>query len=452
MGDEKVIPIKAPKGARAPGSAVDEDATHHDIATDWLARQGAPAPVGDRGSLWRYDSASGLWKAVPLETIRAQIGRLYVAKTCKRYGDYAAIANYLLDAAASPGFFEEAPVGCMTPSGFFDVSGGAIRHRPPAPDLRQRFALAVAPEDAPTDRFDQFLDQTFRHEDLDWTLAQQRLLQEVVGAALVGTLYKYEVAILLYGKTRAGKSTILRLVEALFPREFVGSVSPFDWDSEYNRASLANLRINLVGELPAEKEIPANFLKLVTGRDAVQGRYPFGRPFTFRPTCGHIFNGNDFLTTRDHHPAFWGRWLCLDFRNSVAAADRDEGLSDHIVREELPGVAHWALEGARRLVERGRFTDSPAHHALIERWRVSADAVAEFLADSAAVRIDAAASVVRGEAYDAFRTWCKDNERKPVGKRKFFERVENLGHLIGQNAAGEWTIRGVGLVKPGIGV
>ncbi len=232
------------------------------------------------------------------------------------------------------------------PHGILRCVRGRCRHRPPGPELRQCFALAVAPADEPIDRFDQFLDETFRHEDLTWTLAQQRVLQEVVGAALVGILYRFEVAVLLFGKTRAGKSTILRLIEALFPPEFVGSVSPFDWGDEKYRASLAGLRINLVGELPSEREIPANMLKLVTGRDdAVTGRHPFGRPFHFRPTCGHIFNGNDFLTTRDHHPAFWGRWLCLDFRNSVAPADRDEGLSDRIVREELPGVAPGPWRG-----------------------------------------------------------------------------------------------------------
>ena len=204
---------------------------------------------------------------------------------------------------------------------------------------------------------------------------------------------------LLFGKTRAGKSTILRLIEALFPPEFVGSVSPFDWGDEKYRASLAGLRINLVGELPSEREIPANMLKLVTGRDdAVTGRHPFGRPFHFRPTCGRIFNGNDFLTTRDHHPAFWGRWLCLDFRNSVAPADRDEGLSDRIVREELPGVAPGPWRGRAAWWSKGASLTRPRHHALMERWRVSADAVAEFLADTAAVRVDAAASVVRGEA------------------------------------------------------
>jgi putative DNA primase/helicase len=352
-----------------------EEPTHFDIATDWIGNRGELPPVADEGQLWAYSKATGLWEAVAPETIHPEIGKRYRSKNCRKYADYKAVAALVSDITAAPGFFQAAPVGCMTPTGFFDVSGSRVRQREPSPDLRQRFATEVTPTDTDTSRFDQFLDQTFRHDDLDTSIAQQRLLQEIVGATLVGVLYRYEKAVLLHGKAQAGKSTILRLIEALFPKQFVGSVSPFTWGDDYHAAALAGLRVNLVGELPAEKEMPSAAFKLITGRDVVQGRHPFGRVFNFRPTCGHIFSGNDFITTRDQHPAFWRRWLCLDFRNAVPEAERDEALDEKIIREELPGVAWWALEGARRLVEQGRFTDSPAHHAVIERWRQSADSV-----------------------------------------------------------------------------
>lgn len=424
----------------------DEAPTHFDIATDWIGSRGELAPVADEGQLWAYRTDAGLWEAIPPETIHPEIGRRYRSKNCRKYSDYKAVAALVSDITASPGFFQGAPVGCMTPAGFFDVSSSKVRHRDPSPELRQRFSMEVIPADIDTSRFDQFLDETFRHDDLDTSINQQHLLQEIVGAALVGTLYRYEKAVLLHGKAQAGKSTILRLIEALFPKQFVGSVSPFTWSDDYHAAALAGLRINLVGELPAEKELPSAAFKLITGRDVVQGRHPFGRVFNFRPTCGHIFSGNDFITTRDQHPAFWRRWLCIDFRNAVPEAERDEALDEKIIREELPGVAWWALNGARRLVEQGHFTDSPAHHAVIERWRQSSDAVAEFIADADAVRIDAAADAVRGKAYESFRSWCRTNERKPLAKRKFFQRIKNLGYVIGQSSKGEWVIKGMGLL------
>ncbi|WP_295588145.1 phage/plasmid primase, P4 family [uncultured Lamprocystis sp.] len=437
-----------PRGRKKPPDpkpAVPEQ-THFDIATDWIATQGALAPVADEGRLWAYRETSGLWEAIPPERIHTDIGARFRSQNCKKYADYKAVAALVHDMTACPEYFAGAPIGCMTPDGFYAVRGSEFTVSPPSPELRQRCAMAVTPADTDTSRFDQFLDQSFRHDDLGTSIAQQRLLQEIVGAALVGTFYRYERAVLLHGKAQAGKSTVLRLIEALFPPQFVGSVSPFAWSDDYHAAALAGLRINLVGELPADKELPAAAFKLITGRDAVQGRHPFGRVFSFRPTCGHIFNSNDFITTRDQHPAFWRRWLCLDFANSVPDTDRDEDLGERIIREELPGVAWWGLEGARRLAARGGFTNSPAHHAVLKRWRQSSDAVAEFLADADAVRVDAAAVAVRGEAYEAFRAWCKDNGRQALAKRKFFSRIEGLGYVISQTSNGYWVIRGIGLV------
>jgi putative DNA primase/helicase len=424
----------------------DEAPTHYDLAKQWIESHGDLTPVVDEGKLWSYNTTSGLWEEITFEAIHTDIGSRYRSKNCKKRSDYKGVAATVYDMSDRRGFFQDAPVGCMTPDGFYAVRGSEFVVSPPSPDLRQRFAMPVIPTDTDTSRFDQFLDATFRHDDLDVSIAQQHLLQEIFGAALLGILYRYEKAVLLHGKGQAGKSTILKLIEALFPPEFVGTVSPFGWSDDYHAAALAGLRVNLVGELSAEKELPAAAFKMVTGRDRVQARNPFGRVFSFRPTCGHVFNGNDFITTRDQHPAFWRRWLCLDFANSVHDADIDKDLGERILREELPGVAWWALEGARRLVKKGRFTDSPAHHAVLKRWRQSSDAVAEFLADADAVRVDAAAVAVRGEAYEAFRAWCKDNGRQALAKRKFFSRIEGLGYVISQTSNGYWVIRGIGLV------
>jgi len=202
-------------------------------------------------------------------------------------------------------------------------------------------------------------------------MAQQALLQETVGAALVGCLHRFERAVYLHGKARAGKSTVLRLIEAACPAEAIGSVPPGDGAEDYHRATLANLRINLVGELPKDKPIPAAEFKAVVGRDRISGRHPYGRPFSFRPSCAHFFNSNHWICTRDQHPAFFDRWLLIHFPNTVPDAERDPELARRIVRDELPGVLHWALLGATRLLQRGHFAPGPVH--LAKRVRLMRD-------------------------------------------------------------------------------
>ena len=114
--------------------------------------------------------------------------------------------------------------------------------------------------------------------------------------------------------------------------------------------------------------------------------------------------------------------------------------------EELPRVVGWALEGARRVLEQGGFTESPISGEIVERWRLSADAVAEFFADSDVVLRRDDAHAPRKVIYEVFRSWCKEAERKPLGTSKFYERVEGLGYLFFKDSAGVRRIRGVELV------
>ncbi len=446
---DNVTPMRrrAPPKAKAPPTtgALPDDATHAAIAEHWLSLQPPPAPIYAEGNLHAY--AGGIWTPVPIEHVHVDIGRRYALKNCRRRADYLAVAAHVQDLAADPAAFEAPLFGVQGPGGFWRVDARQIVRTDSAPELRQRFRIEVDPDPAPADQFDEFLDAAFRNDDMERTIAQQRLLQEIIGAALVGVLWRYQLAVLFYGNSSSGKSVLLHILEALFPQDFVRSVSPFDWDREYSRAVLAGCRLNLCGELPNDRDIPAREFKQIIGGDRIDARHPYGRPFDFIARCAHVFSSNWLPPTRDTHHAFWRRWVCFGFYNSVAPADQDHDLPARIVRDELAQIVGWAMEGARRVLERGRFTPSPVSGEILDRWRLAADAVAEFLADPEAVRRDDDASTPRADVYEGFRQWCKDAERKPVGRRKFYERVEALGLLAGKDAAGQRFIHGVGLVK-----
>lgn len=420
-----VTPIAAAK------PALDADATHHEIAAHWLAScgQGAPQPVGCEGHIWQFDDNDGLWRRLPLERVEVELGRAYShIKLCRRKSDYAQIARHAYSIANDPGFFDQAPAGFASPAGFHHLSGDAIVCEPLKPHMRQRFAVDVAPRDIASPVWDEFLDVTFASQDIDAALAQLSLAQEVFGAAVAGLLHPFERAVFLIGPGGTGKSTFLRILEAIVPREFICAVSPFKWDDEYHVAAMAGKRLNLVGELPGDKPIPAHAFKLVTGRDRMTGRLPYGRPFDFRPTAGHVLNSNHFIATRDHDSGFWRRWVVLGFDNPVPESERDNDLDRRVIERELPAVLHWALEGAARVVRNRGFTDSPRGRDLVERWRRATDAVAEFLQDDDAIELNSEADVSRVDLYSSFRDWAKENGRKVMGRSQFFSRVEHLGY------------------------
>ena len=136
------------------------------------------------------------------------------------------------------------------------------------------------------------------------------LIQEIVGAIMLGLMARYQKAVQFYDPFgRAGKGTLERMITGLIPDEFVSAVSPFKWDNEYYLASLAGSRLNTVGELSDSKPIPAAAFKTVTGGDLLTGRHPTHRPFTFKNEAAHLFMSNHLITTNDHSEALFTRWL-----------------------------------------------------------------------------------------------------------------------------------------------
>jgi phage/plasmid-associated DNA primase len=128
-------------------------------------------------------------------------------------------------------------------------------------------------------------------------------------------------------------------------------------------ATLAGSRLNVVGELPENEAIPASAFKSVIGGDLVTGRHPTHRPITFTNEAAHLFMSNHLITTKDQSEAFYSRWLIVGFPNSRLRSGLpiDPGLAERIIANELPGIAYWALEGAKRLSRTGGFSKSAAH-------------------------------------------------------------------------------------------
>ncbi|MEO8154722.1 MAG: DUF5906 domain-containing protein [Rhizobacter sp.] len=410
--------------------------THADFAMKLLENltdaTGEHRAVGVEGQLYRLGD-DRVWRGREATQYEVEIGQTFAgAKNCQRRSDFTAIAShaYAIAARDCADFFEDAPFGVACPDGNFyrlDAGGEILLDQIEA-NHRQRFLAAASPE--PTEAmplFERLLAQTFECSDPAETRAQIELMQEIMGAVLMGTLARHEKAVLFYGPGRAGKGTFLKIIEALVPEHWRAALSPFRWNAEYYLATLAGKRLNLVGELPDDQPIPAADFKTVTGRDLLAGRQPSGRVFSFRNEAAHVFNSNYFPTTRDHSEAFFSRWITVGFANSrLSMGDGaiDQDLAAKIVAQEMPSVMFWALMGASRLQRRGAFQMTATHAKLMGQWRRRTDSVMEFLHDADAVELSPGGRAKRDEVYDTYVCWALGAQRKPVGKQRFNDALE----------------------------
>jgi putative DNA primase/helicase len=446
---------KAAKVAREPA----DKPTHANYALALLKElkaQGDVPAVGVEGKLWKYAPDRGVWVGRLTSDYEVEVAQHFDGKeNCNRRSDYVAIAThaYAIASEDEEDFFNDAPIGLACEKRFYRVTdeNEIVRDKLSA-DHRQRVLSPVRPITGDMPIFRAFMADTFRG---DGNTEQIDLLQEVMGAVALGTMARHEKVLLLKGPGRSGKSTIAKIIEHLVPSDARSAVSPFKWDSEYYLANMAGKRLNVVGELPDDEAIPASHFKSVTGRDMLTGRHPTHRPFNFRNTAAHIFNANHYVFTKDHSEAFYARWILMDFRNSRLGTDEtiNVNLAEQIIRDELPAIMAWALQGAKRLQERGNFPTTKAHNRLMDQWRRRTSTLMEFLQDDDECLLGKGDqfSVRRSNFYEAYSRWCRDSNRRPLGKQRLYDEIETpqvaaLGVKFSKLAGNSVLLRGV-LIK-----
>ncbi len=429
--------------------------THHGYAKDLikkLTHEKWP-PVSHNGALHVVESTTGLWLPKSIDRLQRTVAEAYDGQeNCRRGPEYKAIANHAISLADGQGFFDEAPSGIACPGGFYRIDAGKIIIEPLSPDHRQRYRIDVDPADEPTPLFDKFLHETFTSPNEGEEGQQRDLIQEVAGAIMLGLMPQFQKAILFYDPFgRAGKGTVERILRKLVPNHYVTAVSPFSWDSDYHVASLASSRLNVVGELPDDKSIPAAIFKSALGGDLLTGRHPAGRPFTFKNEAAHLFMSNHFINTRDYSEAFFARWILVEFPNSRSHSklSTDPGLADKIINAEMSGIAYWALQGGRRLLVNGKFSEPIPHGRLMAEWRRCGNSLDEFI--DACCKLASEVKVRRATFYSAYVDWCRGAGRKPFAKGKVKDLlVHNSLHGITLHRPnGNETFNGVEVIDEG---
>lgn len=420
------------RAVKVRDAETDTAQTHNGYAKSLLAEltEGAYRPVGFHGTLYVLDPVSGLWVSLPVETLVKNVAEMHDGKDhCSRSGDYWDVAELAIALADDRSFFATAAVGIACLGGFYQIVDDEIILVPLTPEHRQRVMLPYTPTQQATPLFAAFLHDTFASEREGEEAEQIALMQEIAGAILLGLMARFQKAILFYEPFgRAGKGTQERILRGLVPVSFVQAVSPFKWSQDYHVAALAGARLNVVGELPENEALPAAAFKSLIGGDLVTGRHPTHRPITFANEAAHVFMSNHLITTKDQSEAFYARWITVVFPNSRLRSGLpiDPGLAERIITREMPGIAYWALEGAKRLLANGDFSKSAAHERLMAKWRRSTSSVNEFIHECCELSADC--QVRRAEFYSSYTQWCAETGRKAYSKSRVKELLEhNIG-------------------------
>ena len=393
----------------------------------------------DNGSLWAFDG--GIWKPEGERALRHAARR---ALGSMNYGANV-LAELKAQARSDPRVEVEADAFGLE-TGTVAVENGLIDLEAAADGAGDDARRDLRPDDLALTRLPVEYDPTAEYGEWagyveEWAEdGRADALQEYVGYCLhIGALPIHR-SLLLVGSGANGKGTFLSVVRALLGRENTTSIELQTLANEKDAvADFYGSLANIDDDLSARKlGAGLGMFKKLSGGDEVRGRRLYQEAFEFNAVGKHLYAANKVpkVDVPDDDEAFWRRWLLVEFPNYYPPTERDPGLRDRLTEvESLSGVLNWAIEGWRRLLNQGHFTnEEQLAHNKRRRWQAWGDATNEFISECVE-RDESADRMTTTEAFDRFKAWCRANGKDHDGQQSFtnqlkLENVEYGKHRI----------------------
>jgi putative DNA primase/helicase len=404
------------------------------------------------GSFWQWSGSC--FKQLEFNEIYKRVSRIKGNNLSKRHSDYKAIVA-VVGILASKELLEAGALGVNFANGFLDIDGELHPHSPTFGQTHTMPFNYVPERAGECHKWLAFLEQVWGN-DPDYG-DKVAALQEAFAVTMFGNATQYHRAILLYGRAKTGKSTVLKVLKAMMPPAAVSSIVPQEWSKQFVMVKMVGKTLNVCGELSEMVPIDGPAFKSVVEGEVQTTEYKGQDKFDFKPVAAQWFASNFLPLSRDGSDGFLRRWLILYFGHPVSDADKVIDYHDVLVSEEREAIAAWAIQGMSRVLAKRDFTLPASHYEQLNSVRRSNNMVAAWLQDNRTVL------VVPGEDIWADGTACHDHFKlyakasvgyygQIIAFERFRQMLEELGHnskivvdAIGQN---HYHIKGLKNTSP----
>lgn len=294
--------------------------------------------------------------------------------------------------------------------------------RPPTPQLfnRHRLAFDFDPNAPPPQRWLRFLRELWEDEDC------HDLLHEWGGLACLTLDTSHQKMMMMHGKTRSGKGTIISIFAAMTG----GNHAAQNLRGALGEFGLAPLLGKQLWIVPDTRETSKRvldesvaILKAITGEDPVTINVKNKPQVTCKLSTRIVIPSNELVLFPDGSEALQARQLFLQFDRSFLG-NEDLTLKTQLFAE-LPGICNLFLDGLRRLRERGTFTEPKTSTKLRAKSNRAANPVNAFVADCCT--LDPKAETATDKLYRAFLDWCDKYDESELDATSFGRALRPIG-------------------------
>lgn len=305
-------------------------------------------------------------------------------------------------------------------NGYIDLKTGELKPHDP-----EKYYIKIAPVIYdPTAKYPQWL--KFLEDVFDGNEELIYYIKKVIGYSLSGSTTE-EVINILSGMGANGKSTFLNIVQALLgdfaantPPETLLIKKPGSINNDIARLRGARF---VASEEPDEGcKLAEGLIKQLTGK-TITARFLHQEYFEFTPHFKVFLatNHKPIIQGTDH--AIWRRIRLIPFNVKFCGSRRDKNLADKL-KQELPGILNWAIEGCLEWQKEGLSLPEAVEEAT-KNYQLDMDVLGEFI--DTCCEIDGKASIQHKYIEKAHHLWCGSREEEPLSQVMFSKKLDDRG-------------------------
>jgi len=261
----------------------------------------------------------------------------------------------------------------------------------------------------------------------------KNLIYEMLGYSLFKDKNLIGKFFIIIGNKENGKSVFLRYVTGTFGNENIMSLDLKDLGSRFATTLMKDKIFNLGDDISSNYIDETDILKkVVTGENMfVEEKGKQGKSESYNITL--IFTANKIPRVKDPTGAVLRRAMILMFTNdfSVGSPERDERILEKIRgTEEKEGLLRLAIEGLKRLSERGYFEENEEIRKNLMEFDLDNNPIKAFDLD---MKLSQSNNWYIGkttkEVYRQYEFWCIENDVRPLNRRNFTTDFKSLNNV-----------------------
>ena len=246
-------------------------------------------------------------------------------------------------------------------------------------------------------------------------------LQEWFGYCLADDTRQQKM-LMIVGPKRSGKGTIARIQRMLIGPANVCGPTLASLSQNFGLWPLVGKSLGIISDARlggrTDSQIVVERLLSISGEDALTIDRKMLEPITCKLPTRLMILSNELPRLGDSSGALAGRMIILRLTKSFYGHE-DQDLTKKLLAE-LPGILLWAIEGWRRLRDRGRFIQPQAASEMVEELGDLTSPIGEFIRDCCDV--GPSRNVSRSDLYEKYLEWCKAKGRNHPADNAGFGR------------------------------